>query len=227
MRISLRAGAVATVMVAAGLVAIIGGGASASTDDRTRDADRTADIVAIQTTQACYGRAQDVVYRNYADGDKARREGLAAFGKCFTPNAHITIGLFGQAPFETANTLEGWVAFVRQFGLDHGYLSARHLLGNVEVNFTGPDTAVVFAAGITPHFIGAGAQAQAPGIDWIIGNYRGVVKKINGRWMITEYQINADEFAHATVDYPLGRSDGSGNIGFPDNLPGVVAASGP
>jgi hypothetical protein len=226
MRLSMRVGVTAAVLAAAGIIATVSGGATAGADDRIRDADRSADIVAIQGTQSCYGRAQDVVYRNYADADKARREGLAAFGKCFTPDAHIAIGLFGQAPFETADSLQAWVEFVRQFGQDHGYLSARHLLGNIEVVFTGPTSAVVYSAGTTPHFVGTGAGSQTPGIDWIIGNYRGEVEKINGSWMITSYRINADEFAHTAADYPLGRSDGSGNIGFRDNLPGIAAQSG-
>ena len=43
-----------------------------------------------------------------------------------------------------------------------------------------------------------------------------MVHRINGRWLITSYRINADEFAQAAVTYPLGVSNGSGNIGFPD-----------
>lgn len=215
-----RAGGLAAVLVAAtlgvGLGAVARAGAVTG-DTSAASAGRTADIVSIEGTQACYGRAQDVVYRNYANADKAAREGRAAFGACFTPNAHISIGLLGQTPFERAASIDEWVAFVRQFGLDHGYLSARHLIGNVEVVFTGRDTATVYSSGTTPHFIGAGSAA--PGVDWIIGNYRGTVQRIRGVWLITDFQINADEFAHTAADYPVGRSDGSGNIGFPDNIP--------
>jgi hypothetical protein len=209
---AVRTGVVATVLLAAGVAAALTGatGADANGDDRT------ADTVAIQATQACYGRAQDVVYRNYANAAKAKREGHAAFAACFTEDAHISIGLLGAAPFERADSIGGWVDFVRQFGLDHGYLSARHLIGNVEVVYTSRDTATVYSAGTTPHFVGAGTST--PGIDWIIGNYRGQVKRIHGQWLITEFQINADEFAHTAAQYPNGRSDGSGNIGFPDNI---------
>jgi hypothetical protein len=203
------------VAAAVGAAVVGGTGAGASTVDR----DRSADILAIQTTQACYGRAQDVVYRNYANATRAKSQGNAAFGQCFSTDAHISIGLLGQAPFEQANSVRDWVDFVFQFGQDHGYLSTRHLIGNVEVVFTGPDSATVFSSGTTPHFIGAGAKAGEPGVDWITGNYRGQVRRIHGRWLITDFQINADEFAHTSVEFPVGRSDGSGNIGFPDNIP--------
>ncbi|ONH23540.1 hypothetical protein BL253_32620 [Pseudofrankia asymbiotica] len=63
-------------------------------------------------------------------------------------------------------------------------------------------------------------------MDWITGNYRGEVRRVHNRWLITSFQINADEFAHTSVEYPMGRSDGSGNIGFPDNIPGEPAGTG-
>jgi hypothetical protein len=178
--------------------------------------DRTADIVALQGTQACYGRAQDVVYRNFAKENKALTEGLAAFSKCFVKNANIHIGLDGQSDFESAPDLSSWVRFVRQFGLDHHYLSARHLISNVQVTFTGRDTANVYSAGITPHFVGKGNGADTPGVDWIIGDYESTERRIDGKWMITNLKINASEYANSTATYPLGESAGDGNIGFDD-----------
>jgi hypothetical protein len=39
------------------------------------------------------------------------------------------------------------------------------------------------------------------------------------------HRINADEFAQANVTYPLGVSNGSGNIGFPDPSASTDSAS--
>lgn len=208
-----NAAAIAVVAAAAGVVGAVG---SAGSGASAASADRIADIVAIQNTQACYGRAQDVVYRNYANKSRAEREGLAAFGQCFTPGAHVTITVHGTKVLDRADSIRAWTQFVYQFGHTNGITSTRHLLGNIEVKLTGPDSAVVYSSGITPHFVGQGAGARHPAIDWIIGNYRGVVHRINGRWLITSFRINADEFAQTGATYPLGVSNGSGNIGFPD-----------
>jgi hypothetical protein len=209
-RIFVKAAIGATLL--AGVFALgAAGSASASSSDRT------ADIVAVEATQACYGRAQDVVYRNYANEKVAKQQGIAAFEACFAPTAKVAIGLFGNAPFERADSVPAWVDFVWQYGQDHHYLSTRHLIGNVEVEFTGRDTAVVYSSGTTPHFIGA--NGATPGVDWITGNYRGQLRRTHGQWLITDFLINADEIAHGTVDYPNGTSTGNGNIGFPDNIP--------
>lgn len=195
---------------AAGTLSGAGNGASAAS------ADRTADIVAIQNTQACYGRAQDVVYRNYANKRRAEREGLAAFGQCFTPGADVTITVHGTKVLDHASNIRAWTQFVYRFGHSNGITSTRHLLSNIEVKLTGPDKGIVYSAAITPHFVGQGVGAKHPAVLWITANYRGVVHRINGRWLITSFRINADEFAQASATYPLGVSNGSGNIGFPD-----------
>lgn len=195
---------------AAGTLSGAGNGASAAS------ADRTADTVAIQNTQACYGRAQDVVYRNYANKRRAEREGLAAFGQCFTPGADVTITVHGTKVLDHASNIRAWTQFVYQFGHSNGITSTRHLLSNIEVKLTGPDKGIVYSAAITPHFVGQGVGAKHPAVLWITANYRGVVHRINGRWLITSFRINADEFAQASATYPLGVSNGSGNIGFPD-----------
>src|SRR5215468_7343691 len=95
--------AIAAVAVAAGAVGVVSSGsAPASASDATTSADRTADIVAIQNTQACYGRAQDVVYRNYANEHMAKSQGIAAFEQCFTPGAHVTITIHGNQVLDQA-----------------------------------------------------------------------------------------------------------------------------
>ena len=54
----------AAIAVVAGAAGVVGAVSGSGTGASAASADRTADIVAIQNTQACYGRAQDVVYRN-------------------------------------------------------------------------------------------------------------------------------------------------------------------
>jgi hypothetical protein len=214
----------AAIAVVAGAAGVAGAVSGAGTGASAAGADRTADIVAIQNTQACYGRAQDVVYRNYANKSRAEREGVAAFGQCFTPGADVTITVHGTKVLDHASNIRAWTQFVYQFGHSNGITSTRHLLGNIEVKLTGPDRGIVYSAAITPHFVGQGVGAKHPAILWITGNYRGVVHRINGRWLITSFRINADEFARASATYPLGVSNGSGNIGFPD--PSAGANSG-
>jgi hypothetical protein len=215
----------AAIAVVAGAAGVAGAVSASGTGASAASADRTADIVAIQSTQACYGRAQDVVYRNYANKGRAVREGIAAFGQCFTPGADVTITVHGTKVLDHAKNIGAWTRFVYQFGHANGITSTRHLLGNIEVKLTGPDRGIVYAAAITPHFVGQGVGARHPAILWITGNYRGVVHRINGRWLITSYRINADEFAQANVTYPLGVSNGSGNIGFPDPSASTDSAS--
>jgi hypothetical protein len=207
------AAVIAAAALAVGLTDAVGGSspsAFASTGDQA------ADILALQATQACYGRAQDVVYRNYASESQAKSEGITAFEQCFTANAHVVITVHGTQLLDSASNIPDWVNFVYNFGRQNGIVSTRHLIGNTEVKLTGDDSAVVYSSGITPHFVGQGAGASTPSIDWITGNYRSEVHRINGRWLITSLLINADEFARTDATYPLGVSDGSGNIGFPD-----------
>jgi SnoaL-like domain len=188
--------------------------AASSTVSRT---DRLADWQSIYDAQACYGRAQDVVYRTYANEAKAKRDGLTAFGKCFTRNADISIRLLGGTELEHTHTLAAWVNFVYNFGQTNNYSATRHLIGNIQIRFTGPNTATVWSSGVNPHFIrGSSTDTPAPAIDWIIGNYKGYLVRTHAGWKINRFLINGDEFAHTPGSYPLGIPDGTGNIGFGD-----------
>jgi hypothetical protein len=175
------------------------------------------DTLAIQETQYCYGRAQDVVYRNYANELKSTTDGVLAFEKCFADNANISISLLGGDILFEANTLPDWVGFVYGFGQSNKYLSTRHLISNIEIEFTSPDSATVYSSGVNPHFIMGSASENEPAIDWIIGNYLSTVERIDGEWQITKMRINGDEYARTPGFYPVGQTDGSGNIGFEDN----------
>lgn len=175
---------------------------------------RLEDSEAIRDTQFCYGRAQDVLYRNYTDEAKAKREALAAFQECFTDDADITITFFGGEPLEASDTLTEWIDFVYAFGQAEGYGSTRHLLSNLSVEFTGPDTAVVRSAGTTPHFIRGSETEEQPAVDWITGNYQGDVVRTDDGWKLTTFHINGEEALRSPGFFPFGQSDGSGNIGF-------------
>lgn len=156
---------------------------------------QTEDILAIQETQYCYGRAQDVVYRNYANELKSTTDGVIAFEKCFADDANISISLLGGDILFEANTLPDWVGFVYNFGQSNKYLSTRHLISNIEIVFNGPDSATVYSSGVNPHFIMGSATENEPAIDWIIGNYLSTVERVDGEWQITEMRINGDEYA--------------------------------
>ena len=150
----------AAIAVVAGAAGVVGAVSGAGTGASAASADRTADIVAIQSTQACYGRAQDVVYRNYANKGRAEREGLAAFGQCFTPGADVTITVHGTKLLDHAGNIRAWTQFVYQFGHTNGITSTRHLLGNIEVKLTGPNSASSTAQG-SPRT--SSGRAPAPG----------------------------------------------------------------
>ncbi|MGL4611768.1 MAG: nuclear transport factor 2 family protein [Trueperaceae bacterium] len=191
--------------------------APSTTDELLARVQQLEDLQAIEETQYCYGRAQDVVYRNYADLDKARSDGMKAFLKCFDKDADITISLHGSQVLNEAPDVAGWIEFVVNFGQTNKYLSTRHLIGNVEVEITGPDTAIAYSAGSTPHFVMGSDTEEQPVVDWIIGNYYSELERINGEWKITKFLLDADEYARTPGFYPLGQSDGLGNIGFEDN----------
>jgi hypothetical protein len=175
------------------------------------------DALDIQETQFCYGRAQDVVYRNWADEKKSKADGVTAFEKCFAPTAEISISLLGGDILQKTNALPDWVNFVYGFGQSNQYLTTRHLISNIEINMEGADKATVYSAGVNPHFIKGKDKGNEPAIDWIIGNYVSTVERIDGTWKITNMRINGDEFARTPGFYPFGQTNGSGNIGFKDN----------
>jgi hypothetical protein len=175
------------------------------------------DQLAVLETQYCYGRAQDVIYRNYASEAKSKGDGLAAFQKCFTDNANISISLLGGDILQDTNALPDWVNFVYNFGQSNKYLSTRHLISNVEIKFEDADTATVYSSGVNPHFIKGSDKGNEPAIDWIIGNYLSTVKRTDKGWKIAKMRINGDEFARTPGFYPFGQTNGSGNIGFKDN----------
>lgn len=172
------------------------------------------DLEAIRDTGYCYGRAQDVVYRNYADTERAKCEGLEAFRRCFTDDATFTITFFGSEPVAQTPNLEAWVDFVIGFGQDSTYTSTRHLISNFEIELTGPDSAVMYSSGVNPHFIQESMSETGPAVDWLIGNYRDELRRIDGVWKVTGKTLNADEFLRSPGFYPNGQSDGSGNIGI-------------
>jgi hypothetical protein len=175
------------------------------------------DQLAVLETQYCYGRAQDVIYRNYASEAKSKGDGLAAFQKCFTDNANISISLLGGDILQDTKALPDWVNFVYNFGQSNKYLSTRHLISNIEIKFEDADTATVYSSGVNPHFIKGSDKGNEPAVDWIIGNYLSTVKRTDKGWKIAKMRINGDEFARTPGFYPFGQTNGSGNIGFKDN----------
>lgn len=216
-----RAGSVWLLVSAVLLIVLAGCAAAQSTPPGSAELaevqarlQRLEDSEAIRDTQFCYGNAQDVVYRNYADEARAEREGLAAFQECFTDDANITITFFGGEPLEASGSLTEWIDFVWNFSQTEGYGSTRHLLSNLAVEFTGPDSAVVRSAGTTPHFIRGSETEEQPAVDWITGNYRGDVVRTADGWKLTTFQINGEEALRSPGFYPFGQSDGSGNLGF-------------
>jgi hypothetical protein len=169
---------------------------------------RTQDREAIEAVASCYGRAQDAIFLHWQDREAGRLEALDILRTCFTEDVEVSLFFFdGPEPAVTTSSLEAWVDFVSSFATSGDYTSARHLIGNVHVELTGPDTARMTSSSITPHYIrGTTDPTGQPTVDLVIGNYVDELVREDGVWRTHRKLVVADEYWRGLGFYPLGQA---------------------
>lgn len=161
------------------------------------------DREAIRTAVACYGRGHDEIFR-HLQGNQS--PSLAILRECFTDNVTSDVYFFNSpTPTAQLTTLDQLVGFIEQFAIDNSYTGARNIVGDVAIEFTGPDTARVLSATSTPHFIAPVNSPQAePTVDVVSARYIDeMVRGSDGVWRSRHKTLILDEFWRGTGFYPF------------------------
>jgi hypothetical protein len=152
--------------------------------------DRAADRLAIAETLYDYAEAMDILGASpipRGADDPGLRKALPILRQCMTDSVRVRLHFEGpDAPGVDAGAggPEEFGGFVRAYFTDYGYIQTYHLVGNVRVYFTGPDTADVRSLINSNHWMADGRFLSAP-IDYVDKVERGA----DGHWRIAERAI--------------------------------------
>lgn len=174
-------------------------------------ADQTADRLAIADTLHRYAEAMDILGANPVSGDMpdpALGRATEVMRSCMTEDGLVR--LYFQGPGSDAITAgdggpASFAKFVRQYFTDYGYVQTYHLVGNVRVDFTGPDSANVRSYINSTHWMADGRFLFAP-IE-----YRDKVVRLGDAWYLAERDIDVwrwwvtDGYAPVPTDPTLAR----------------------
>ena len=176
---------------------------SAQIEDLSVRTQELEDREAIRSAVACYGRGHDEIFR-HLQGDQS--PSLAILSECFTADVTSDVYFFNSpTPTTQLTTLAQLVGFIEQFAIDNSYTGARNIVGDVGIEFTGPDTARVLSATSTPHFIApANAPQNEPTVDVVSARYIDeMVRGSDGVWRSRHKTLILDEFWRGTGFYPF------------------------
>jgi hypothetical protein len=157
---------------------------------------------AIRSVAECYGRGHDEIFR-HLQGDQ--RATLAILRTCFTDDVRSDVFFFNEAtPMAQLTSLDQLVAFIEEFAVNSKYTGARNVVGDIGIELTGPDTAVMVSATSTPHFIQASAPGAQPTVDVVSARYRDeVVRGSDGAWRTRKKALVIDQIWRGTGSYPF------------------------
>lgn len=160
------------------------------------------DREAIRSVAECYGRGHDEIFRHLR-GDQS--PSLAILRRCFTDDVQTDVFFFTEtAPMAQLTSLAQLVGFIEQFAIDTSYTSARNIVGDIGIEFTGPDTAVMVSATSTPHFIQPPGPGVQPTVDLVSARYRDeVVRGADGVWRTRKKALILDQFWRGSGSYPF------------------------
>ena len=161
------------------------------------------DRQAIAATAACYGRGHDEIFRHLQGDQSVARTMLS---KCHTDDIKSEVYFFADpSPMATLDSLDGLIGFIENFAVQSHYTGARNIVGDIDIQFTGPDTATMLSATSTPHFIqGTGDQAGEPTVDVVSARYIDeLVRGKDGAWRSSKKTLILDEFWRGTGFYPF------------------------
>jgi SnoaL-like domain len=161
------------------------------------------DREAIRDAAACYGQGHDEIFRHLgADQSDA----LAILRECHTDDLATAVFFFDEStPTDELATLEELVRFIEQFAIDTGYTGARNVVGDIRIDFTGPDSAVMTSATQTPHFIqGTADPAGAPTLDVVSARYVDELERSeDGTWRSRKKSLLIDQIWRGIGFYPF------------------------
>jgi hypothetical protein len=155
-----------------------------STNDRTGDREAIAELVHL------YAEAVDVLGGHpvsEGEPDPALPRAAELFGQCLAEQATIRLYFEGPDKPRTHAPAEGpeaFARFVRAYFTTYGYVGTYHLVGNVRIRFTGPDTAQTSSLINSTHWLADGRMLLAP-----ISYHDVMTRRPDGRWVITEREL--------------------------------------
>jgi SnoaL-like domain len=167
---------------------------------RTRELE---DREAIRDAAACYGQGHDEIF-GHLGADQT--ESLAILRECHTDDLATKVFFFDEStPTDELASLEELVGFIEQFAIDTGYTGARNVVGDIRIDFTGPDTAVMTSATQTPHFIqGTADPAGAPTLDVVSARYVDELRRgEDGVWRSHKKSLIIDQIWRGIGFYPF------------------------
>ncbi len=142
------------------------------------------DEAVIRRLTVCYALGTDAI------GHGELKEGLALYHDCFTDDFVFSLFLPGnEDPVDVVTGTSAWADYVDNAfrtqpsptGGAPGYSATQHLLGSIDVQSHGERGTMSTYLQATHFFI------DPPGaVNIVFGTYRDVVRRINGRWLITE-----------------------------------------
>jgi SnoaL-like domain len=161
------------------------------------------DREAIRDAAACYGQGHDEIFRHLG-ADQS--EALAILRECHTDDLATKVFFFDQSsPTDELASLEELIRFIEQFAIDTGYTGARNVVGDIRIDFTGPDSAVMTSATQAPHFIqGAADPAGAPTLDVVSARYVDELERgEDGTWRSRKKSLIIDQIWRGIGFYPF------------------------
>lgn len=173
---------------------------SAHADVRSgsRRVQRLIDINAIKDTAACYGQGHDAIFDDLGG---TQRDALAILRECFAEDVRSEVVFFGVTT-DRLDNLEQLVEFIEDFAIATNYTSARNIVGDVRVRFTGPHSAIMTSATATPHFI-TGDGTAAPTMDLVTARYVDRLERRRGHWRVVQKTLIIDEIWRGVGVYPF------------------------
>jgi hypothetical protein len=187
-----------------------GGGTTSSVDSELRAqvedlavrAQVLEDRAAIREAADCYGRGHDEIFR-HLQGDQ--RAALAILRNCHVDDVATDIFFFTEAtPMAQLTSLAQLVGFIEQFAVNSKYTSARNVPGDIQIDLTGPDTAVMLSSTSAPHFIQSPAAGVQPTLDLVSAHYRDqLARGADGTWRTTKKALIIDQIWRGSGAYPF------------------------
>lgn len=156
--------------------------------------DRVADRQAIAEMTYCYAAAVDTLGNHPVVSevpDTALAEATGKFSECLEPDAKLRLLLDGRTGPALAAGAGGpveFAKFVRGYFTAYGYVGTLHLVGNLVVKFTGPDSAQVVSQIASTHWLRDGRMLVVPVL------YEDRAVRSNSIWRIAERDIIATRF---------------------------------
>ncbi len=161
---------------------------------------RLLDTQAIKDTAACYGQGHDQIFTDLG-GDQ--EVALTTLRGCFAEDVKSEVVFFGVTT-DRMNSLSELVSFIETFAINTNYTSARNVVGNVRVQFTGPHSAIMTSATATPHFIATDDESgQAPTVDVVTARYVDHLERRSRGWVVVRKALIIDEIWRGAGGYPF------------------------